>query len=126
MAPPCLSLLKRLIKVQGVPSNDSLADGAGRSGIRRVSDAPLGRPHYGGGGEHRRFDIPGTVAIVSDPVRSGPAANGLQLQSLWRIPTAAVSAPACWDHAMPSNSSDESFSPPLRPQLRRLLRLDRR
>jgi hypothetical protein len=25
----------------------------GRSGIRRVSDAPLGRPHHGGGGEHR-------------------------------------------------------------------------
>ena len=24
---PCLSLLKHIIKVQGVPSNDSLADG---------------------------------------------------------------------------------------------------
>ena len=37
MTPPCLSLLKHLIKLQGVPSNDSLVNGysdrsAGRGG----------------------------------------------------------------------------------------------
>ena len=38
-----------------------------------------------------------TTLVASEPLR--PAANGLQLQSLWRIPTAAVSAP----HLRPLN-----------------------